>query len=382
MPVKPASRILVAPLNWGLGHATRCIPIINHLLSRGVEVVLASDGRALDLLRAEFPQLESHELPSYGVSYNTDNMVINLALQFPKITRTVLRERKWLQKFISQNDIHAVISDNRFGLYTSKVPTVFITHQVEIPVPIEWLSAFSNGLNRKFINRFDDVWVPDFEGPENLTGAMSHSTPMDYKLTYLGAISRMKQLESNKRYDICVVLSGPEPQRTRLEHLLLTQFARLPYKVLLVRGIPKNLQRAICSDNLEMISFMKGEELNQAILDSDLIISRSGYTTIMDLAVLGKKALFIPTPGQKEQEDLARHFSEKSIYHSRTQDQIDLQTDIPKALKMNGLSIMSKDNEQMKHVVNEWLLIHNLGERRSPDQPLFKDPASKKSKAK
>lgn len=382
MPVKPSSRILVAPLNWGLGHATRCIPIINHLISKGVEVVLASDGRALDLLRAEFPHLESHELPSYGVSYNRDNMVINLALQFPKITRTVLKERKWLQKFISQNDIHAIISDNRFGLYTSKVPTVFITHQVEIPVPVEWLSGLCNGLNRKFINKFDDVWVPDFEGSENLTGAMSHGTPLDFKLTYLGAISRMKQLESNRRYDVCVVLSGPEPQRTRLEHLLLTQLAKLPYKVLLVRGIPKNLQRAICSDNLEMISFMKGEELNQAILDSELIISRSGYTTIMDLAVLGKKALFIPTPGQKEQEDLADHFSEKSIYHSRTQDQIDLQTDIPKALKMEGLSISSKDNEQMKNAVNEWLLIHNLGERRSPDQPLYKDPASKKSKAK
>lgn len=380
--MKPSSRILVAPLNWGLGHATRCIPIINHLLSRGIEVILASDGRALDLLRAEFPQLESHELPSYGVSYNTDNMVINLTLQIPKITRTVLRERKWIQEFISQNDLHAIISDNRFGLYTSKVPTVFITHQVEIPVPIKWLSRFCNGLNRRFINRFDDVWVPDFDGPENLTGAMSHGTPIDYKLTYLGSISRMKQLESKKRFDVCVVLSGPEPQRTRLEHLLLTQFAKLPYKVLLVRGIPKNLQRAICSDNLEMISFMKGEELNQAILDSELIISRSGYTTIMDLAVLGKKALFIPTPGQKEQEDLADHFREKNIYHSRTQDQVDLQTDIPKALKMNGLSISSKENEQMKNVVNEWLLIHNLGERKSPDQPLFKNPTNKKSKAK
>jgi len=380
--VKLTSRILVAPLNWGLGHATRCIPIINHLMSKGVEVIIASDGRALDLLRAEFPQLESHELPAYDVSYSRNNMVVNLALQFPNITRTVFKERKWLQKFIQENDIHAVISDNRFGLHSSKIPTVFITHQVEIPVPIKWLSGLCNQLNRHFINRFDDVWVPDFEGPENLTGSMSHGTPIDYKLTYLGAISRMKQLPSSKTYDVCVVLSGPEPQRTRLEHILLTQLAKLPYKVLLVRGIPKNLQRAICSDNLEMISFMKGKDLNQAILDSELIISRSGYTTIMDLAVLGKKALFIPTPGQKEQEDLATHFHDRAIYYSRTQDDINLERDIPKALKMNGLAVPSKENEQMKEVVNEWLLIHNLGERRTPDQPLYKDVPSKKSKAK
>jgi uncharacterized protein (TIGR00661 family) len=367
-------RILVAPLNWGLGHATRCIPVINHLLDKGCEVILASDGRALEVLQKEFPKLEAHSIPGYNISYQRKSMVINLGLQFPHIVRTVFREEKWTRRFVQNHQIDAIISDNRFGVFHPKVPSVFISHQIKIPIPGKLLNFIGNRLNQRYIKRFQRVWVPDFPGQDNLTGPMSHGTPLDDKIEFVGAVSRMTYFETEQLYDLCVVLSGPEPQRTRLEQILLSELASLPYKTLFVRGIPKGKQRAICSDNLEMVSFMTGEELNKAMLQSGLIISRSGYTTIMDLAVLGKKALFIPTPGQKEQEDLAGYFAGKHIFHTKNQDNINLSEDIPAAMRTSGMSRNIAPNHLLHSVIDKWLL--DLG-HIAPDSPAVVTDKSK-----
>jgi len=334
-------------------------------------VVIASDGRALELLKKEFPTLDFFELPGYNVVYERKNMALNLFLQMPRIVNAVRREHKLLDKIIQEEGIDAVISDNRFGLFTFRVPTVFMTHQIEIPTPHPILGRMVNYLNRRFIERFDDIWVPDAETIPNLTGSMSHGTPLDFKVTYLGPISRMELSEEPIKYDLGVVLSGPEPQRTKLEHILLSQLAALDYKVILVRGIPGAYQRVKCSDNLEMVSFMTGKELNKTILQSDLIISRSGYTTIMDLAVLGKKALFIPTPGQLEQEELAKFFSENNTFHSVDQEEIDLSVDIPKAYDTTGLKPELEQNVRLHEHLDEWMLINELGTKGRVDQALI-----------
>ena len=373
-------KILVAPLNWGMGHATRCIPIIQYMLDKGAEVIIASDGSALQLLKAEFPALTAVEMPSYGVQYKRDNMVINLGLQLPRIAMTVKKEQRWLNKFLEEHGIDAIISDNRFGLFTKKVPTVFISHQINIPIPIPFLFKIGNHINHYFIRKFEDLWIPDFEQEPNLTGPMAHGTPLDYQASYLGPISRMTPKDEDKKYDLCIVLSGPEPQRTRLEHILLTQLANLPYNTILVRGIPNQYQRIKCSDTLEMVTFMKGDELNRTMQQSELVISRSGYTTIMDLAVLGKKALFIPTPGQKEQEDLATHFKMSETYHSVKQDDVDLAVDIPVALKYQGLQVENQQNGTMKQVVDEWFRINGFAARIHQDN-IQKDQAIQKKQS-
>ncbi len=360
MCAKRSSRILVAPLNWGLGHATRCIPVIRELQRRGCDVILASDGAALALLRHEFPGLKALEIPGYGITYRRTNMVINLGLQFPRILQTIFRERRWLKEVVGQYGIDAIISDNRFGLYHDRIPTVFISHQIRIPIPGLLLNRIGNTLNQAYIRRFGELWIPDFAGKENLSGAMSHGTPLDGRASYLGAISRMEVSDHPIRYDIIVILSGPEPQRTHLEQILLHQLAGQSYKTLFVRGLPDSPQRAVCSDQLEMVSFLTGKELSKAIQQSRLVVSRSGYTTLLDLAVLGRKALLIPTPGQREQEVLAVQFAASGLFHSTTQQTIQLEKDIPEALSRPGFQSPALRTNRMPEVVGAWLEKHRL----------------------
>ncbi len=298
--------ILVAPLNWGLGHATRCIPIIRLLIKDGFEVLLASDGDALALLEREFPELESLELPSYQIEYpkNGSSFKWKMLLRSPKILKAIRGEHKIVRDLVNKNKIQGVISDNRFGLYHAAIPTVFITHQLQV------LSGnttkLTSALHRRYIKRFDTCWVPDFEGGINLTGKLGHPKFFDIPITYIGPLSRLEVVKIPMEYDILVLLSGPEPQRTELEDILLHELKIYKGKVLFVRGKihPEKTIRA--QNHIKVVDFMESTDLEKAINASKLILCRSGYTTIMDLAKLGKKAFFIPTPGQTEQEYLAK----------------------------------------------------------------------------
>jgi uncharacterized protein (TIGR00661 family) len=359
------TRILVAPLNWGLGHATRCIPIINYLLQSGIEVVLGSDGKALQILRSEFPDLAHVELPSYGSNYTSNLFALNILKQLPAMGCAIRKEQKMLPELIRKYNLSAIISDNRFGLYSNSVPSVIITHQVEIPIGIPRLHWLGNRINQHFLKKFGKIWVPDFKGAFNLSGSMSHGTVIDERLQYLGPVSRMKSGPSTAKHELLIVLSGTEPQRTTLEHILLRQLANLPYKTLLVQGITSRKERIVCSNKLEMVTYMTGAELNQAILESGLIISRSGYTTIMDLAFLGKKALLIPTPGQREQEMLADHFDNLGIFYGVSQKQLNLFHDIPLAMEYSGFEVNTSSGFEMDSIVYDWLSKQNLLRKES-----------------
>lgn len=309
----PKKRILVAVLNWGLGHATRCIPIIEELQQHNFEVFIASDGAALQLLQEEFPSIKSFKLPSYNISYSKSarSFKWKLFTETPRILNAIRLERKKINELVSAHQFQGIISDNRFGCRHNNIPSVFITHQLNV------LSGnttyFSSKLHQKYIARFNECWIPDTPGNYNLSGIMGHAKQVPKNIKYIGPLSRFNKIPQPKKYDYAIILSGPEPQRTMLEEKLLASFKNSAKKIILVRGVMTEKTIVTKSKNLKIKNYLKAKTLQKVLLSSEVIICRSGYSSIMDLAKLEKKAFLIPTPGQFEQEYLARRFMRLKI---------------------------------------------------------------------
>ncbi|MCF7568389.1 glycosyltransferase [Sabulilitoribacter arenilitoris] len=313
-------RILVAPLNWGLGHATRCIPIIKALLTYGFDPILASDGNALQLLQKEFPHLTSIELPSYSITYakKDSHFKLKLLMGAPKLIKTIKTEKKITKTIIENNNIIGIISDNRFGVYSKKTPSVYITHQLNVlSGRTTWLST---KIHQKIIKNFNVCWIPDTQKPFNLSGNLGHTHSFKMTKKYIGPLSRFKQQNLNIINDILVILSGPEPQRTFLEEKLLVELKNYKGKIVFVKGVIEKDLTVKVIDNMAVYNFMTSDLLEKTINESELIITRSGYTTVMDLAKLNKKAFFIPTPRQFEQEYLAKRLSDLKLAPSCSQE--------------------------------------------------------------
>ncbi len=317
-------RILVAPLNWGLGHATRCIPIIKALLDQNFEPIIASDGVALTLLRKEFPTLSSIELPSYNVTYakKGKNFKMKLLKDSPKVLKAVKEEKKTVKSIVELQNIAGIISDNRLGVRSKKVPSVFITHQLNVlSGSTTW---FSTKMHQKIIKKFNACWVPDTEGDINLSGKLGHRDSFDIPTTYIGPLSRFEKKLVKPVNKILALISGPEPQRGLLVDKLLSELKDYSGKVVMVKGLMEEEQTIQVMGNITVYNFMTSELLEKTINESELVISRSGYTTVMDLAKLNKKAFFIPTPGQFEQEYLAERLNDLSLIPSCTQDEFSI----------------------------------------------------------
>lgn len=317
-------RILVIPLDWGLGHATRCIPLIRELRLAGLEVLAAAEGRHAALLAQEFPGMEILPLRGYRITYSRKGkqFAYRILEQVPRILSSVRRENRWLAKTVIQHRIGAVISDNRFGLYHPGIPTVILSHQLLIKTPFGGgMDRFLRRINYHYIQKFSECWVPDFQGPLNLGGDLSHPEPLPRNARYLGAWSRFEPLEGLARpYKLLALISGPEPQRTMLESLLTPQILELNLPALIVRGKPGDTDRQQLSSQVEQVSHLGSRELNEAIQSCELVISRSGYTTLMDLVKLKKKAILIPTPGQTEQEYLGSYLLGRGVFLSLPQE--------------------------------------------------------------
>lgn len=323
--MKKSTNILVAVLNWGLGHATRCIPIINSLEAQGATVILASDGDALLLLQQQYPHLTSIELPAYAIHYKGNNMFLNIAPQVPKILKAIHLERKKLQSIIKEYEITAIISDNRYGMYDKHITSIFITHQLNIQIPNRLLEFIVGKCNHYFIQKFDYCWVPDRPQEPSLAGVLSHNTKLK-NLHYLGPLSRMPRLSKRTlKWDVIIVLSGPEPQRTYLEEKIIEQAGNLPYQFLVVAGKPERVEVKQLAKNIQWQSFMNTEALHSALSESKIVVARSGYSTVMDLVTMGcQKVLLIPTPGQSEQEYLAARLAEKRFFLTENQRTLNL----------------------------------------------------------
>lgn len=316
--------VLIAPLNWGLGHASRCIPLIRAMCSRGYQVVLASDGVAYKLLKAEFPGLPLYKLPSYGVRYAHTNMVFSIAQQLPRLLYAIQAEHKATAHLIREHHIDTIISDNRYGCFGSNTHNILLTHQLRLRVPGRPLAWLTNQVLHKALAKFDTLWVPDAADTPNLSGELSHGANVHPNIQFIGPLSRMQPLDIPLEYDVAVVLSGPEPQRTYVENILLEQAVTLPQRFLFVQGKTNAQGQYFISENVEVVAYLTTQALNQVLCASQYVVCRSGYSSIMDLAALGKKALFIPTPGQTEQEYLAGRLQEQGLTPMQAQHQINL----------------------------------------------------------
>ena len=312
--------ILIAPLNWGLGHATRCIPIIKALQENNFTPIIASDGIALELLRKEFPYLKTLELPSYQIEYakNGKNFKWKLMKSLPKMIEAIREEKRIVSKWILKHKIDGIISDNRLGVFSNKVPSVFITHQLNVMTGnTTWITS---KIHQNIIKKYNACWVPDVNGQLNLTGKLGHLENNSLKLSYLGPLSRMHKMALPQQYDLMIILSGPEPQRGLLETHLTEEVKRFAGKVVFIKGIIENEQKKEQIGNVTYYNFMKTRQLEQTFNESEKVLCRSGYTTIMDLVKLNKKAFFIPTPGQYEQIYLAEKLQNEGLVPYATQD--------------------------------------------------------------
>ncbi len=306
-----ATRILVAPLDWGLGHATRCIPLIRLLLQGGCTVLVAAEGAAEHLLRTEFPQLHYLPLQGYRVRYAKTGAGLLAAMlqQLPRLRQTIREENEWLQKKVAQYEIDAVISDNRYGLHHPSVFSVLITHQLQVQTG---LGRIGNNLLQhiiyRYINRFDACWVPDYEAAPGLAGRLSHPVRLPaVPVTYLGPLSRFKPGAAPLQHYVLVLLSGPEPQRTLLEQKLLAQVKEYGGPVLFVRGLPGTVGLPPVPYNVNIMNHLSANAAQQALEGAELVVARTGYSTVMELMALQKKSILVPTPGQTEQQYLAKH---------------------------------------------------------------------------
>jgi len=312
--------ILVAPLNWGLGHATRCIPIIKALQDNNFIPIIASDGIALDLLKKEFPYLKFLELPSYQIEYAKNGKYFKWKLlkNCPKMIEAILEEKRLVKKWVKKHDIDGIISDNRLGVFSKKVPSVFITHQLNVMTGnTTWITSL---LHQNIIKKYTECWIPDTLGTPNLAGELSHLKNPDLNIKYIGPLSRLHPKKVETKYDLMIILSGPEPQRGLLEEKLKKEIPLYNGNVLFIKGIIEKEQKKEQIDNVTFYNFMHSRQLEQALNESNTIVCRSGYTSIMDLSKLNKKAFFIPTPGQYEQEYLAKKLKKEGLVPYIEQD--------------------------------------------------------------
>ena len=338
-------KILIAPLNWGLGHASRCVPLVQRLLNEGHEVILGGDGESLTLLRKHFPKLRYTYLAPLNLRYSAvSRQVWAMIKAMPKLIKWSIQDHLMLKTLLREEHIDQIISDNRFGLYNKETECVYMTHQLHILLPRgwRWAEGIASRIHARIYARYNKVWVPDYPDPQqSLAGELSHSTfniQHSTLIEYIGPLSRFSLtaqrsysetvlqrsgLTAQRSYTIVAVLSGLEPHRTLLEKELIARFSNDqrpmtndPFpSVLIVQGLMHRPNTRIKRGNITILPYMSDAELASALLGAKHIIARSGYSTIMDLEALGlltansqqltAKIELIPTPGQPEQEYLA-----------------------------------------------------------------------------
>lgn len=350
-------KILIAPLDWGLGHATRCIPLIHFLQQIGCEIIIAAADEQLLLLKQEFPGITTLFLKGYNITYTRYKrwLPLKILLQVPKILQSIHRENKGLKKTIKDLNIDIVISDNRYGLYTKEVPCVFLTHQLLVKAPFRWLENLIQKINYRYINRYTECWVPDVESKVNVAGLLSHP-PLrpSIPVRYIGLLSRFElKKDEEKKYDYLFIISGPEPQRTVFEKKILQTIPRLNGKSVMLRGKPGEKEMPEVLPNCFVKNHAATHELKKLLNESEFIISRCGYTTVMEILSSHKKAILIPTPGQTEQEYLAKHLMKQQwCYSFQQKDNFLEQIENAKKFPFQFPSI---DTNMFQTVVGEFL---------------------------
>lgn len=337
--------ILVCPLNWGLGHASRMVIVIDMLLKKNANVIIAADCGPLEFLKQRFPKCEFIKLAGFEPKYPKRRaMALKMALQFPLMKKHALIANKLLDVIIKEKNIDIVISDNRYELNSTKVYCILITHQINIHT-VGFQKLFKQFINwqlNSYFRKFNELWIPDFETKPYLSGKLSHGKKIPVKnYSFIGPLSRFTNIdlpEQKNKYDVLVILSGPEPQRSIFENNLEKQLNKTDLKVVFLLGKPEKIRKEN-KGNILKISHLQDEEFAKLMLSTDIIICRPGYSTIMDLAVFGKTAFFVPTPGQTEQEYLAKILMQQGLFYFQSQNKLDINTALKEIKKFNGIKL-------------------------------------------
>jgi uncharacterized protein (TIGR00661 family) len=348
-------------LDWGLGHTSRCVPIIRHLKTLGKEITFAGNEWQRDYIERTFPGIETLQLEGYNVQYKMqgNGLVFSVMMQAPAILKSIKKENEWLNNLLRARQFDAIISDNRYGLYHPGIPSVVITHQLEVQ------TGFGNAANKLFrklhyrlLNRFSECWVPDAENELKLSGKLGHPDILPDKTKYIGCLSQFEDSETKPADEstLLILLSGIEPQRSLLSKLLWEQALKYEGKLVFVEGSNNVIAPLTIPQHISYHKLLTKNLLSGLMQEAGMVIARSGYSTIMDLAAMRKKAILIPTPGQTEQEYLGRHLHQQGLFYCVTQKDFDLKTVLADARNFPyHFPLMQSAFSQYKTVINNWL---------------------------
>jgi len=334
-------KVLFGTSSWGLGHATRDLNLIRGLLSRGCEVTVVSTGGALRVLKGELGDschyLDWPDIPS-SVARSSFLFYLKTTANVPRIMWIWHREKRRVAELLRQERFDLIVTDHRNGLVRSDVRSCFITHSPRYIAP--WRDPFMEGIMEWFLARwFAPVYkilIPDDE-EGGMSGDMSHKirfTPRE-KLAYLGILSSAHRRDLPQDIDYFITISGPEPQRTMFADKVLSQVDKLSGKIVIALGTPGGTAPKL-GNKIEIYPYLNRDKQEEMLNRAKLVICRSGYTTLMELAEIGRKALLIPTPGQSEQEYLAKTLRERGEFYSVRQNKLDLVRDTKIASTYSG----------------------------------------------
>lgn len=321
-------KILISPLNWGIGHATRIVPIINEL-KKIHTVIIAADGLAYNFLKCEFENLQILKAPTLTIKYQKKRslFLLKMSLSIPKLIKHYFENKNWVKKHTEKLKIDVIIADNRFGFFSKKIKSIIITHQLNIIIKNKILRKIIFLINKINIQKFDECWIPDLKNKKTISGYLSSTKNINIKSTKIGLLSRFPIKNDNKiklKYNIVAILSGPEPQRTILEKILIEKLQNYKDNALIIRGLPGKINKDVKKNKLKITNHLSSKQMQEAITQADIVICRAGYSSIMDLIMLGKTALLIPTPGQTEQEYLANHLYLNKLFWKTSQNKFNI----------------------------------------------------------
>ena len=338
-------KVLICPLSWGLGHATRDVLIIRKLIEHDFEVVIGASGYSLEFLRKEFPLLKFYNISGYSVRYSkSTTQLIKMLLLIPRILIWTIKEHYILSKLVKDHKIDIIISDNRFGLWNRNSYSIFVTHQLRVKFPgiLKIFEIIFQGLSSFFIKNYDECWIPDFKEELNLSGGLSHLKKIPKNVIFVGPLSRFEYLQTNnceKSIDVLFMLSGPEPQRSIFENIIYRQTKNSSLRCEIVRGTLTERENKF---KFPVYDISESNKLHELISKSEMVVCRSGYSSVMDLFSIGKKAVLVPTPGQTEQEYLAKYLSQKKYFYSVSQKEFNIEEDIKQVYDSIKITIKEK----------------------------------------
>lgn len=408
-------RVLISPLSWGFGHAGRMIPLALELERRGCEVIFAADALLTKMIAPELPGIKTVVIPGLKIRYSRFMpQYLAIFLQLPVIVASAVREHATLRRLAKELNPMVIISDNRFGFYHKRIFSVYVTHQVRIAFPalLAFLEPLAAWMHRMIISRYDLCLVPDYRGSENLSGRLSHGGRLPANIAFIGPLSRFgvacnepfppvrakskpiatcrsgesdsftaDQMKAEPLQPgrgappaplpqpyACLILSGPEPQRSLLLRKVSESLrgypltvlsatppaaptspeaspapaaptppaalpsseappppeAPIPLKAPIPPEAPPTPEASLSpGQTIHLITGADTTTMRQIITGASLVIARAGYTSVMELVSLGVGAVLIPTPGQTEQKYLGRHLDGRYGFIAMNQNRLE-----------------------------------------------------------